>query len=107
VRVRIALDERDGNTSNKRFEMYEMFSVLAGHPNMNSHLMMRPEKGGDAVSGPFMELTTLQAGVFEMGKASLDAFLPTGWCAPSRDKFGSLKLQWAGTFYQDAVKPAR
>jgi hypothetical protein len=113
LKVRIALDARDDNTSNKRSEMYEMFSVLAGHPNMNSHLMMRPEKGGDAVSGPFMELTTLQAGVFEMGRLavqvgeSLDAFLPTGWCASSRDKFGRLKREWAGTFYPNVVKPAR
>ena len=44
VKVREALDARDGFTSKKRFEMYEMFSELAGHPNMNSHLMMRPEK---------------------------------------------------------------
>jgi hypothetical protein len=41
VKVREALDARDGFTSKKRFEMYEMFSELAGHPNMNSHLMMR------------------------------------------------------------------
>ena len=112
VKVRIALDTRDGNTLNKRYEMYEMFSILAGHPNMNSHLMMRPEKGGDAVSGPFMELTTLQAGVSEMGRLavqvgkSLDAFLPPGWCAPSRVKFGRLRLEWFGTFYPSLVKPA-
>lgn len=113
VKVRIALDKRDGNTSKQRSEMYKMFSILAGHPNMNSLLMMRPEKGGDAVSGPFMELTTLQAGVFEMGRLavqvgeSLDAFLPADWCAPSREKFENLKLQWAGTFYPNAAKPAR
>jgi len=112
VKVRIKLDARDGNTSNRRSEMYEMFSVLAGHPNMNSPLMMRPGKDSDAVSGPFMELTTLQAGVFEMGRLavqvgeSLDAFLPAGWCAPSRDKFGRLKLEWSGTFYPNVMKPA-
>ena len=67
-KVREALDRRDGTTSMKRFEMYEMFSELAGHPNMNSSLMMRPEKGGDAFIGPFMEITTLQAGIAEMGR---------------------------------------
>lgn len=61
VKVREALDLRDGNISKRPFEMYEMFSELAGHPNMNSRLMMRPEKGGDALlarswkSRPYMQ----------------------------------------------------
>jgi hypothetical protein len=53
VKVREALDARDGFTSKKRFEMYELFSELAGHPNMKSSWMMRPQKDGDAVIGPF------------------------------------------------------
>jgi hypothetical protein len=112
VKVREALDARYGNTSRKRFEMYEMFSELAGHPTMNSHLMMRPEKGGDAVIGPFMEFTTLQAGIFEMGRLavqvgeSLDAFVPADWGLPSRLVFGRLKRDWFSTFYPDAAKPA-
>jgi len=111
VKVRESLDKRDGHTSKKRFELYEMFSELAGHPTMNSHLMMRPEKSGDAVIGPFMEFTTLQAGVSEMGRLavqvgeSLDAFFPPGWGLPSRVVFGRLKLDWFSTFYPNA-KPA-
>ncbi|WP_316178353.1 MULTISPECIES: hypothetical protein [unclassified Bradyrhizobium] len=48
VKVREALDARDGFTSKKRFEMYELFSELAGHPNMKSAWMMRRQKDGDA-----------------------------------------------------------
>jgi hypothetical protein len=105
VRVREALDARDGNTSKKRHEMYEMFSELAGHPTMNSSLMMRPTKGSDAVIGPFMELTTLQAGISEMGRLAvqvgenLDAFFPADWGLPSRLVFGGLKRNWVRTFY--------
>jgi hypothetical protein len=51
VKVREALDTRDGFTSKKRFEMYELFSELAGHPNMKSSWMMRQQKDGDAVHG--------------------------------------------------------
>ena len=111
VKVREALDTRDGNTSKKRFEMYEMFSELAGHPNMNSHLMMRPEKGSDAVIGPFIEFTTLQAGISEMARLavqvgeSLNSFFPPGWGVPSRVLFGKLKLQWFRTFYSKASNP--
>jgi hypothetical protein len=112
LKVREALDARDGNTSKKRFEMYEMFSELAGHPTMNSHLMLRPEKGGDAVIGPFMEVTTLQAGISEMGRLavqvgeSLDAFFPADWGLPSRLVFGRLKREWFGTFYPNLATPA-
>lgn len=34
VKVREALDARDGFTNKKRFAMYEMFSELAGHPTI-------------------------------------------------------------------------
>ena len=112
MKVREALDARDGNTSKRRFEMYEMFSELAGHPNMNSHLMMRPEKGGDAVIGPFMEFTTLHAGICEMGRLavqvgeSLDAFFPVDCGLPSRLVFGRLKQEWISTFYPNLATPA-
>jgi hypothetical protein len=92
--------------------MYEMFSELAGHPNMNSPLMMRPEKGGDAVIGPFMEFTTLRAGISEMGRLAvqvgenLDAFFPAGWGTRSRVAFGTLKLDWFRTFDPDVARPA-
>ena len=111
LKVREALDARDGNMSKKRYEMYEMFSELAGHPNMNSSLMMRPKKGGDAFIGPFMEFTTLQAGISEMGRLavqvgeSLDAFFPAGWRLPSRLVFGRLKRDWFGSFYPAGSKP--
>jgi len=44
VKVREALDARDGFTSKKRFEIYELFSELAGHPNMKSSWMMLHER---------------------------------------------------------------
>jgi hypothetical protein len=59
-----------------------------------------------------MEFTTLQAGIFEMGRLaaqvgeSLDAFFPPGWGLPSRVVFARLKLNWFSTFYPSAAKPA-
>ena len=50
MRVREALDLRDGSAGKMRFEIYEMFSELAAHPNMKSVLMMRPMPDGDAVT---------------------------------------------------------
>jgi hypothetical protein len=107
VKVREALDSRDGFTSKKRFEAYELFSELAGHPNMKSSWMMRPQKNGDAVIGPFMETTALEAVISEMGKLAvqvgelLNAFFPEDWDhgVPSRSSFARLKKQWLHTFY--------
>lgn len=111
VKVRMALDARDGFTSKKRAEIYEQFSELAGHPNMKSSWMMRPQKDGDAVIGPFMEATSLEAVISEMGRLAvqvgeqLDRFFPTDWDIPSRVAFTKLKQNWINSFYPSAARP--
>jgi hypothetical protein len=113
VKVREALDERDGFTEKKRFELYEMFSELAGHPTMKSVFMMRPQRDGDAVVGPFMEATTLEAVISEMGRLAvqvgeqLNLFFPTDWsqALPGRMAFAKLKQRWIATFYPSAAAP--
>ncbi|MGE0009090.1 MAG: hypothetical protein AB7S92_26375 [Parvibaculaceae bacterium] len=107
VKVREALDARDGFTDKKRFAMNEMFSELAGHPTMKSAFMMRPQRDGDAVIGPFMEATTLEAVVSEMGRLAiqvgeqLNLFFPADWPQglPSRLAFAKVKQRWIATFY--------
>ncbi|NTH81478.1 hypothetical protein G6K97_30500 [Agrobacterium rhizogenes] len=110
VKVREALDARDGFTSMKRFEMYELFSELAGHPTMKSAWMMRPQKEGDAVIGPFVETTALEAVLSEMGRLAiqvgeiLDAFFPTDWRQgiATRLAFAKIKRAWLSEFYPSA-----
>ena len=107
VRVREALDARDGFDGKKRAALYQLFSELAGHPTMRSVDMMRPEKGGDAVIGPFMEATSLEAVLSEMGRRAvqvgetLDAFFPNTWRngIGARIAFARVKQQWLDTFY--------
>lgn len=107
VQVRIALDERDGFTERKRFAMYQLFSELAGHPNMKSVLMLRPHKDGEALIGPFLEKTALEAVLSEMGKLAiqagehLDAFFPTDWgkAEAARAAFADGKARWIAEFY--------
>jgi hypothetical protein len=113
VKVRKALDARDGFTEMKRFKMYEMFSELACHPTMKSDLMMRPQRDGDAVIGPFMEATILEAVLSEMARLAiqvgekLDLFFPPDWqrALPSRLAFAQLKQRWIATFYPGAGRP--
>lgn len=112
VKVREALDKRDGFTSKKRFEMYELFSELAGHPTMKSAYMMRPQRDGDAVIGPFMEATALEAVISEMGRLAvqvgeqLDLFFPSALnqAIPSRMAFVQLQQRWIATHYPRMTK---
>ncbi len=107
IQVRMALDERDGFKGRKREEIYKLFSELAGHPTMKSVFMMRPQKDGDAVIGPFIEETALEAVLSEMGRFAvqvgeiLNAFFPEEWAhgLEERVAFARVKRQWVDTFY--------
>ncbi len=107
VRVRTALDARDGFQGKKRAELYDLFSELAGHPTMKSVAMMRPQKNGDAVIGPFMEASTLEAVLSEMGRLAVQAggglntFFPKTWDNAREARLGFVRVQqqWLKTFY--------
>lgn len=106
VAVRIALDNRDGFEKKKRAESYKMFSKLAAHPNMHSQHMLKPKKGGDIAIGPFMEATTLDADLSELGKLGvqaggiLNAFLPSDYDPDSvRKSFRYIQNEWTKTFF--------
>ena len=105
--VREVLDARDGFVRKKRAALYELFSELAGHPTMKSVFMMRPQKNGDAVIGPFIEATSLEAVLSEMGRLAvqagenLNAFVPETWTngVEARMAFARVKKHWLDTFY--------
>lgn len=71
VTIRKALDEMDGFEGQKRAEHYKLFSQLAAHPTMKSSWMMRPEKDGDAMIGPFIGHLSLAAVLGEMGRLAV------------------------------------
>ena len=111
--VRKPLDDRYGHTTRKREEQYKLFSELAGHPTMKSAWMMQPQKEGDALIGPFIEKTSLDAVLSEMGRLAvqsglnLSAFFPQDW-QPGfgpRLAFAEAARVWLSTFYPDAVNP--
>lgn len=111
IRIRKALDARDGHVKQKRAEMYKMFCELAAHPTMQSAQMMRPTKGGNAVIGPFVETTSLDAVLSELGRLAvqvgeaLGVFVPPDFNEGNGvlDRFASAKGAWLLEFYP---KPA-
>lgn len=107
IKVRERLDDRDGFTERKRAAVYELFSELAAHATMKSAWMMRPEKEGDAVVGPFMAHGLLQAVLSESGRLAvqvgeiLDNFFPSeNHGAGARAAFNAEKRRWIRTFYK-------
>ena len=112
--MRKALDERDGFRGRKREEIYRMFSELAAHPTMKSAFLMRPQKDGDAVIGPFIGADSLEAVLSEMGRLAvqvgevLDQFFPETWAdvRPARDDYARRRLEWLGTFYPSRPRAA-
>jgi hypothetical protein len=64
VKIRIALDGRDQDTSKKRFEEYNKLSELASHANFGGFRLTA--RGGVAELGPFVESKFLIAWLEEM-----------------------------------------
>jgi len=110
--VRVKLDDLDGFTERKRADLYELFSELAGHPTMKSAWMMRPDKNGDAVIGPFMEATALEAVISEMGRLAVQigekliTFFPQDWETGiyAQADFIEKNRKWIETFFPNAVR---
>jgi len=107
VAVQKALDDRYGHTTRRREETYKLFSELAAHPTMKSSWMMRPQKDGAAVIGPFIEKTSLEAVLSEMGRLAVQAgqnlvaFFPSDWqqALGPRLGFAETVREWLAVFY--------
>ncbi|WP_088343916.1 MULTISPECIES: hypothetical protein [Rhodomicrobium] len=114
IKIREALDQRDGFTGKKRAEIYELFSELASHASMQGIAMLRP-KGKDAHIGPFFDVTALDAGISEMGRLAVQAgenmgtFFPVGWPEGnvSLRAFTVIKLRWFAEFYPRIVEKSQ
>lgn len=105
--VRKTLDKRDGLDGKKRAEAYEMLSELASHPTMGTQYMLRLEKDGDILTGPFMGTTILREGLDELGRLAaqvggiINSFLPQEYDPESvRLSFLLVQKKWMEMFYK-------
>ncbi len=72
IKIRIALDEKDGFTKKKRAAAYESLCELASHPTYKGLQMLAP-KGQAHHCGPFFDSTALKALVEELVKLTIQA----------------------------------
>jgi hypothetical protein len=73
VRVRGALDKRDGYKGKKRAEQYHLLCTLATHPHPKGFRLLRPAANGLAIIGPFKDENSLKALLFEFAKILVPA----------------------------------
>lgn len=79
---------------------------------MKSIWMLRPQKGGDVVIGPFIEKATLEAILSEFGRLAieagelLDAFFPKYWrtANPALEAFREGRDRWVAEFYRSNME---
>lgn len=73
VKIREALDARDGFEGKKRGAAYSLLSELASHASTKGFRMLTPIPGGDAHCGPFFEKTSLDPCLSELAKILVQA----------------------------------
>jgi len=72
VKIRTALDDKDGFTEKKRAKEYELLCELATHPTYKGFRMLAP-KGQPHHCGPFFDPTILKPIIEELAKLALQA----------------------------------
>lgn len=73
VKIRQALDERDGYTTQKRHEHYKLLCNLAAHPTAEGIGLLRPTHEDLAIMGPYPSAAWLRASIEELVKVCLIA----------------------------------
>ena len=73
VKIRRALDVRDGFTNKKRDKAYALLCNLAGHPTNEGFRMLAPVPGGDAHIGPYFEFKNMKATLEELSSNLIQA----------------------------------
>jgi hypothetical protein len=73
MKVRIALDDRDGYTERKREAAYQLLCQLGTHPTYTGFQMLQAKGSNMAIVGPFFEPASLDAVLLELAKTIMQA----------------------------------
>jgi hypothetical protein len=73
MKIRIALDDRDGFTERKREAAYKLLCELGSHPTHKGFQMLMTKGSNLANVGPFFELASLDAVLSELAKLMMQA----------------------------------
>jgi hypothetical protein len=77
MKIRIALDDRDGFTERKREAAYNLLCQLGTHPTYTGFQMLQAKGSDKVVIGPFFEPASLFAVLSELAKTIMQAGVQT------------------------------
>jgi hypothetical protein len=73
MKIRIALDDRDGFTERKREAAYNLLCQLGTHPTYTGFQMLQAKGSDKVIVGPFFEPASLDAVLSELAKTIMQA----------------------------------
>lgn len=73
MKIRIALDDRDGFTERKREAAYNLLCQLGTHPTFSGFQMLQAKGSNMVIVGPFFEPASLDAVLSELAKTIMQA----------------------------------
>jgi hypothetical protein len=73
MKIRIALDDRDGYTERKREAAYQLLCQLGSHPTFTGFQMLQAKGSNLVIVGPFFEPASLDAVLSELAKTIMQA----------------------------------
>lgn len=73
MKIRVALDDRDGFTERKREAAYNLLCQLGTHPTYTGFQMLQAKGSDKVIVGPFFEPTSLDAVLSELAKTIMQA----------------------------------
>jgi hypothetical protein len=73
MKIRIALDDRDGFTERKREAAYQLLCQLGSHPTYTGFQMLQAKGSELVIVGPFFEPASLDAVLSELAKTIMQA----------------------------------
>ncbi|MEH2488911.1 hypothetical protein [Bradyrhizobium sp. AZCC 2230] len=73
MKIRVALDDRDGFTERKREAAYNLLCQLGTHPTYTGFQMLQAKGSDKVIVGPFFEPASLDAVLSELAKTIMQA----------------------------------
>jgi len=73
MKIRLALDDRDGYTERRREAAYNLLCQLGTHPTYTGFQMLQARGAGKVIVGPFFEPASLDAVLSELAKTIVQA----------------------------------
>jgi hypothetical protein len=114
MKIRMALDDRDGFTERKREAAYNLLCQMATHPTYMGFQMLQARESNKVIVGPFFEPSSLEAVLSELAKTIQQAGAQTRHAGKDTLEdyrmsldYMTAQADWSDRFFGSMVDRAR